>query len=280
MIQAVPNGNRGRQSGYPTPITQGSGGMSQTLQCRTKRSKQSRFRKILKGATLSLAALSSIWGATGCSRQYYRCRTDTEAYHLLDEKRQQACEPGASTIRIEVDPRSRMFDPFNPDRPPMPEDDPQANRFMRCVDHKRGYPLWEGNGRTNVVENPEWWNYLPLDERGVLVLDLDDAVRIALLHSTGYQSNLETMYLSALDVSIERFRLDSQFFSGTGSSFARSGPVAANNAFGATTIGLGQGSAQMRKLYSTGATLVANVANSFTWQIAGPDSFTSPSLMS
>jgi hypothetical protein len=249
--------------------------------CSSGRSSKRRvLKQALRGMLLSVCAAGSLWGTAGCNRQHYRSRTDTEAYYLLDEKRQQACEPGAARIRIEVDPRSRMFDPFNPDRPPMPEDDPQANQLMRCVDHKKGYPLWEANGRTNMTENPQWWNYLPLDERGVLVLDLDDAVRVALLHSPGYQSNLETMYLSALDVSIERFRLDSQFFSGTGASFSRSGPVAANNPFGRTNVGLGSGTATMRKLYSTGATLVANVANSLTWQIAGPDTFTSPSLLS
>lgn len=238
------------------------------------------FRSAIRRVGLTAAFSSCLLTWSGCTRQQYRCKTDTEAYYLLDEKRQQSCEIDADVIRIELDPRSRMFDPFNPDRPPMPEDDPQANKFMRCVDGKKGYPLWEGNGRTNIAENPEWWNYLPLDDRGVLVLDLEDSVRIALLESPDYQRNLETMYLSALDVSIERFRLDSQFFAGTGTNFRRSGPLAANNPFGATVAGIGPGSASMRKLYSTGATLVADVANSLTWQIAGPDTFTAPSLLS
>ena len=255
------------------------------MQCPPKpvRAKLKKFRRksLLKklglmGATIGLSA--TFLG--GCSRQQYRCKTDTEAYYLLDEKRAQSCEDEAARIRIEVDPRSRMFDPFNPDRPPMPEDDPQANQLMRCVDRKKGYPLWEANGRTNLVENPEWWNYLPLDERGVLVLDLDDAVRLALLHSPNYQSNLETMYLSALDVSIERFLLDSQFFGGTGTSFRRRGPVAAASPFGSTDVDIGSTDFQMRKLYSTGATLVADFANSLTWQIAGPDTFVSPSALS
>ena len=88
------------------------------------------------------------------------------------------------------------------------------------------------------------------------------------------------MYLSALDVSIERFRLDSQFFAGSGTSFARSGPVASGNPFGNTRPGIGSNSASMRKLYTAGGSLVTSVANSLTWQIAGPDTFTSPSLVS
>ena len=38
-------------------------------------------------------------------------------------------------------------------------------------------------------------------------LNRDDAVRLALLHSRDYQQQLETLYLSALDVSFERFRV-------------------------------------------------------------------------
>src|SRR5690606_3791945 len=141
----------------------------------------------------------------GCTRSSHRMKADYEAQYLLDEKRSESCERNPTEYRIEIDPSSRMFDPFNPDRPPMPEDDPQANRYMRMVDGKKGYPLWEANGRTNTAENPQWWNTLPLDSRGVLVLDMNDSVRTALLHAPGYQQNLEELYLSALDVSSERF---------------------------------------------------------------------------
>ena len=234
-----------------------------------------RFRNAIQqlGRVGLLAACWTMHG--GCTRQQYRCKTDNEVYHILDEKRAQSCEQGAAQIRIELDPRSRMFDPFNPDRPPMPEDDPQANRLMRCVDKKAGYPLWEANGRTNITENPEWWQSLPLDERGVLVIDLDDAVRIALLHSPEYQQNLETMYLSALDVSIERFLLDSQFFAGTGSNYTVRGATRGDD-----LLRLGTGSASVQKLFTTGATLVAEAANSFTWNVGGTPAFTSPSLVS
>ena len=60
-----------------------------------------------------------------------------------------------------------MFDPFNPDRPPMPEDDDVSHQYMKVLNGKKGYPLWDVNGKTNTAENPIWWQYLPLDERGV-----------------------------------------------------------------------------------------------------------------
>ncbi len=225
-----------------------------------------------------MSALGGLLLSEGCSRQKYRCKVDNEVYYLIDQKVAESCEATAAPYRIEIDSRSRMFDPFNPDRPPMPEDDPQSNRYMRMVDGKKGYPLWEANGRTNLAENPGWWNNLPLDERGVLVLDLNEAVRTALIHSPTYQNNLETMYLSALDVSSERFLLDSQFFGGWQSSAERRG-TRLNSPDGSTLISTGPRSMQMSKMYATGADLVVGFANSMTWQLAGSDNYASTSLL-
>jgi hypothetical protein len=236
------------------------------------------FRRAIRGLTLLSAVSVSILSPAGCTRQKYRCKVDTEAYFLIDQKVAESCEAVAAPYRIEIDPRSRMFDPFNPDRPPMPEDDPQANRYMRMVDGKKGYPLWEANGRTNLAENPGWWNHLPLDERGVLVLDLSQAVRIALLHAPSYQQNLETMYLSALDVSSERFLLDSQFFGGWQAGAERRGQRV-SPPDGSTVLSTGPRNVALTKTYATGADLVVGFANSMTWQLVGSDSYASNSLL-
>lgn len=236
------------------------------------------FRRAIRSFGVG-AALCGVLLSASCSRQQYRFKTDTEAYYLLDQKLAESCEDATAPYRIEVDARSRMFDPFNPDRPPMPEDDPQAARYMRMVDNKKGYPLWEANGRTNIVENPQWWSYLPLDQRGVLVLDLNEAVRTALLHSPTYQSNMEELYLSALDVSSERFLLDSQFFGGWQASVERQGSRRALRPEGSTVFSTGPRSVLMRKAYANGADLVVGFANSLTWQVAGPNDYRSSSLL-
>ena len=70
-------------------------------------------------------------------------------------------------------------------------------------------------GKTPFVDNPTWEDYLPRDKDGNVVLDLTGAVQVALLESPHYQQQLETLYLSGLDVTFERFRFDSQFFGGT-----------------------------------------------------------------
>jgi hypothetical protein len=227
--------------------------------------------------TLGLAVAATATLSAGCTRAKYRTKTNNEAYYLIDQKIAESGEPTAP-YRIEVNPRSRFFDPFNPDRPPMPEDDPVANQYMRMVDGKRGYPLWEANGRTNTAENPQWWTFLPLDERGVLVLNLDDAVRTALLHSPAYQQNLETLFLSALDVSSERFLLDSQFFGGYSTTATFDGPQRGNppvpnsrSTLDASFFSRGRRPLAMQRRFATGADFVVGIANSMTWQLSGPN---------
>ena len=247
--------------------------------------RRARLAHWLRRSLATAGAATALWtGMLGCTRQQYRCKVDTEAYYLLDEKVRQSCEDVAAPYRIEVDSRSRMFNPFNPDRPPMPEDDPQANRFMQIVDGKKGYPLWEANGRTNIVENPQWWSYLPLDERGVLKLNLNEAVRIALLHSPDYQSAREEIYLSALDVSSERFRLDSQFFAGWQSGLTTDGPNRNGAGNSSTIFSVGPNSRGrrplvMQKTFATGADLVVGFANSLTWELVGPNNQNATSLL-
>lgn len=248
-------------------------------------------RSHLRKLAIQTARRSFLWalvgcaaiGSGGCTRAKYRYKTNNEVYHLIDEKIAQSCEP-TSPYRIEVDRDSRMYDPFNPDRPPMPEDDPVSNNFMRMVDRKKGYPLWEANGRTNTAENPQWWSTLPLDERGVLVLSLDDAVRMALKHSPAYQQNMETLFLSALDVSSERFLFDSQFFSNWQSQYTTDGRRRAGgggNSVSQTQFGNPQGNRafSMRKQFASGADLLVGFANTFSWQVSGPDEHTARSLL-
>lgn len=219
----------------------------------------------------------------GCSRSKYRQRADAEVFALIEEKSQ--CSTDPVVCSIDLNPQSRMFDPFNPDRPPMPEDDPQAHRYMERIDRKKHYPLWDVNGRTNTTENPAWWEYLPLDERGVLVLDADSASRLAVLHSPAYQAELETLYLSALDVSSERFLFDNQFFGGFAQDITTTGPNRAGNGGQSRTnytvgpFSRGPRSLALRRSFATGSSLVVGFANSLTWQLSGPNTQTATSLL-
>ncbi|QDS87020.1 hypothetical protein EC9_11960 [Rosistilla ulvae] len=239
----------------------------------------------LRSLTIAMLIASVVLGNIGCNRALYRKKADREAYQLIDEKVCHSGEDPGHALRIEIDSQSRMFDPFDPDRPPMPKDDPKSNTYMNCVDGKRGYPLWHANGDTNTAENPDWWRFLPLDERGVLVLDSDTAFQLARLNSPGYQQELETLYLSALDVSSERFRFDTQFFGGLQSFYTADGPLrsgsggesSSNLAVGPYSVG--QRPWSMQRSFTTGADLVVGMANSIVWEFSGPDTQSASTIL-
>src|SRR2546425_175779 len=90
----------------------------------------------------------------GCSRGYYRRQADKETYEAIAQRNN---DPRWAVPRIEVNPppESRLHDPADPDHPPMPPDDPAANRYMRCVNGMRGYRRWHKDGDAPWIEDPE-----------------------------------------------------------------------------------------------------------------------------
>lgn len=239
--------------------------------------------------TLSLLLLL-VFTATGCHRSYYRRQADYDAYNLIREKGDHP-HWAVPNVNIAPDPRSRFFDPSCPDCPPLPPDDPYAHELMHCVDGKRGYPGWHYNGETPFIENPAWAEYLDFGENGMLKVTADDAVRLGLLHSRTYQQELEELYLSALDVSFERFLFDSQFFAGYSGQYTADGrlrndPARLLNAGGNSrsdfilaTSSNGPRPVAMRRAFITGGTLVVGLANSLMWQFSGPDDYRGNTLI-
>jgi hypothetical protein len=234
------------------------------------------------------AVAAALLLATGCSRTFYRQQADADAYCLTDAK---ATVVGAAppTYRIEVDPRSRMYDPNNPDVEPMPPDDPVSHRYMEVVDRKKGSKLWNELPRTSYVENPDWQQYLPRNERGEVQLDLRAAAETALINSTDYQAELEDLYLSALDVSFERFRFDTQFFGGSSVFVTADGRARGANRDGVpgtnsnTVLEVSPLRAgnplEARRLTATGGEFVVGAANSLVWQFAGPNDYRGTTLL-
>ncbi len=172
---------------------------------------------------------------------------------------------------------SRMYYPYTPDCPPMPPDDPESHELMQCVDGKRGWKHWDRYGCTNLVDNPGWERFLPRDERGVVVLDRQAAVQVAFLNSREYQTELEDLYLSALGVTFERFRFDTQFFGGTSTILTTDGRVRGG---GQSRTTLEQGhNLRAEKLYASGGELVVGLANSLVWQFSGTDTYNANTLL-
>jgi hypothetical protein len=239
---------------------------------------------------LLLGTLVSLLSSAGCHRSFYRRQADNDAYGLIKEKGDHP-HWALPNVNISPDPRSRFFDGSCPDCPPLPPDDPFAHELMHCVDNKRGYPGWHDNGETPFIENPAWAEYLAFNNRGVLEVTADDAVRLGLLHSRNYQQQLEELYLSALDVSFERFLFDSQFFAGYSAQYTADGRLRNDPArllnsggnsrsdFVLATSSNGPRPIAMRKAFITGSTLVVGLANSLVWQFSGPDDYRGNTLI-
>jgi hypothetical protein len=219
---------------------------------------------------------------TGCQRPWYRHQADREALCLVEEK---ANHPQWDLEEYHLYPfaESRLFDPFNPDCEPMPTDDPTAHRFMQCVDGKRGYEKWLKHGQTDDVENPDWLAYLPRNEAGLVVLTAEEAVRQGYLHSPNFQREMEEVYLSALDVSFERFRFDSQFFAGASLDYTADGPLRDGSGDSSSALALSTFPAtrgiRRQKLFTTGSDLVVGFANSLVWQFSGPNDYQGNTLI-
>lgn len=257
-------------------------------------------RKLLLGLSACAVAASTI----GCHREFYRQQADDEARALVEEK---SCDPrwALPWFNIEMNPASRYYDPYDPVKPPLPPDDPESHELMHCVYGKKGWSKWHENGDRSGLENPVWQQCLDQSvarsPNGEYVLRLEDSVRLALVHSPQYQSQLETLYLSALDVSTERFRLDTQFFGSNGTFYNHRGPnpsgagagnTAASGAssYGGSTLLAPFGAVgdtlrnttglEARRRFATAGELVVGFANSFMWQFAGPDQSASASIAS
>jgi len=219
---------------------------------------------------LACAALA----VNGCSRTRYRLQADREAYDAIAEKN---VDPRwwVADYSIEMDPRSRYFDPYDPDRPPMPADDPASHQYIHCVDGMKGWKHWHDNGDRMELENPAWrealGDYVELGEDGAVKLDVDSALTLAYVHAPTHQDQLETLYLSSLDVSRERFRLDTQFFGGHNDTYDHRGRLLGES----NTLAVDT-DAQFNRRFATAGELLVGFANSFVFEFTGGDTnFTS-----
>jgi outer membrane protein TolC len=231
-------------------------------------------------APLAVAAVLLAACAVGCTRGRYYAQADREVSTLLAEK---ACDPRwklPANYNIRQDQRSRFYDVYSQILPPMPPDDPTAHRFMHCVDGKKGWPRWHANGDRTTLDNPDWRSRLPeiveLTESGAVKLTLDSALRLAYLNSIDWQNEQEELYLSALDVSTERFAFDVQFYGGNATRYKNIGPLGTG---GPSATWSTDTSLEARKYFATAGQLMVGVVNSIMWQFAGPDRYRNVSLV-
>ncbi len=225
-------------------------------------------------AFLLLAAMLS-----GCSRKKYRLQADRDVYGTIakSSKDPRWAQPNLS---IEPDPRSRNYVPEDVDRPPMPADDPAAHEFMQCVWGRKGYKHWLDDGVTHQLENPYWRDrlgeYVPLTEDGKIILNVDSALRLAYMHSSDYQGQLEELYLTAVDVSSERFAFETQFFGGVDTTFTHLGQDRPGGEANQLDV---DSNFDISRQTAAAGTILVGLANQMTWQFAGPDTHSNLSIL-
>jgi hypothetical protein len=201
----------------------------------------------------------------GCTRAFYRRSADRETYATIgqhaDENRWPIASPG-----IIPPPESRLFDPYNPDRPPMPPDDPAADAFMVRPNGIRGSRHFHDDGDAPFIESPEWLARLALNQDGSLGLTEDRAVQLGILNARSYQTALETLYLNALGLTLNRFFFDCQFFLTNNTTWSDFGASATN----IDTINTASTFGFTRNLYA-GGQFMAEIANNFLVTFSGID---------
>jgi outer membrane protein TolC len=211
--------------------------------------------------------------AVGCSRAHYRRQADFESYDAIAERNQ--CPAWAlPRTNITPAPDSRIADPYNPDFPPMPPDDPFAHRYMHCVDGMHGWRHWHIDGDAPSVEPPGWRDSLPLDAENALPLTPDTAVEIALANSREYQRALEDVYLLALGLTLNRFEFDCHWFGRNDSTLRQFGSSATELNTFSTFSDVG-----FTRNFAAGGQLLVDFANSVVVTFRGGQTAVSSNVL-
>lgn len=199
--------------------------------------------------------LACLFFLAGCGNRIDPAVADREVRALLGD---------APFFNWEVDPYSRLAVPDGNQLPPSPVDDPDARKVTLRIQKEDAH---EDGNRSIQLESPIWREKLPKLQNGSVLLDLETSMKLALLHSREFQGQKEELYLSALNVTYERFRFrPKSFFRASGevsdlsessgndldskiqtgfSGVARQGATWVASLASRLTIGLGEGTTEL-----------------------------------
>lgn len=234
-----------------------------------------------------MVLLSAALLAAGCTRKFFRERADADACALLTEKNR--FEPWKiEQFHVYPDPRARFADPFDPDHPPMPPDDPAA-KFLSPNPQKPGkagvgrydgtgylelLAAWDAMNRANTDLLPppdpapqadDVRNDVEKDAPGYLIT-LEQACELGLINARDFQDQRENLYLSALPVSLQRFSFAAQFFTFGDVERLSAGARTGTGRRERWSSSVSQG---VNKLFPTGALLLFQFANQLTIEMIG-----------
>jgi len=236
--------------------------------------------------TCLILAAMGISSLSGCSRQFWRKQADKDTYNNIGQKLN---DTRWELPRIDLIPdgRSRFFDPYDPDKEPLPPDDPAAHVFMHSVNGRRGYKSWHKLGASFAIENPNWLENYGIDMNGMdpvaghsevklLKVTLPELVDLSYIHSRDYQTNLEDLYISALALTQQRYNLGVRYLGVNGSEPFVDGT--------ATTLGNGRANGfstaafGVSQLLPSGGQIAVELANAVTWNFGQGGSISAPLL--
>ena len=148
-------------------------------------------------------------------------------------------------------PSSRLHDTELNELPPPPRDDKDAREITERIQKDGAY---EDGNASEMLNSTQWKESLSLENNLTVQLDLKRSMELALLHSREYQQQKESLYLSALGVTLERFRLGPIPFAKANAKVTQ--PVGEDRAdlINRTTAGI-------EGIAGHGATWVASLAN-------------------
>lgn len=207
-------------------------------------------------------------GQTGCTRTNYRRWADHQVYGI-EQSRMIDWKWELPPRAVEADPRSRIGDATNPDRYPIPLDDPSARLYQVTNGLPWEFVGWKRRGFT-PVENIDWMKYVPTGSDGSVLLTPSSSMYIFSLNSRDYQLQVENVYLAALNLTLIQFNYQLQPFAGQTTTYSHFGSgVKSTNQLQLSTSPPGEGA---NLALMTGAQILTNLANSivFQWTGKGP----------
>ena len=134
-----------------------------------------------RDATWLAVAVTAVVLLPGCSRQFWRKQAERDTYNAIGEKLN---DPRWELPRVNLTPdqRSRFYDPYDPDKEPLPPDDPSAHASMHQVNGRKGYKNWHKLGTAFAIENPQWLEPYGISMNGVDPVDAHNQVKLVSSH--------------------------------------------------------------------------------------------------
>lgn len=232
---------------------------------------------------------------SGCSPTFWFDQANQDTYEILAEN---ANDPAWHVPRFDVepDPRSRFYDPYDPNHEPLPPDDPAANVYMHWLQCKKGYKSWHKFGRALSIENPDWLVQYGISPElsaeiaasgdaleGVELPSLDnltlaETIDIANINSREYQFQIENLFLAALDLTFGRFQFDVRYL-GVGGQNPQAELNRRRLANGTQELDLAS-RIGVNQVLPSGAQWAVELANNTLWLFSGSNQTNSVSLLS